>query len=117
MQSRSLSSVRIFYPRLSRAEVISRLQAGLKELQQKLPIVRAVLFGSYAQGRYTVSSDIDLLIVYAGPARHDAYTLVKRSLELLRVEPHLYTQAEYEKLSETIRKMTDNGIVLWESRS
>ncbi|MCL6642778.1 MAG: exopolysaccharide biosynthesis polyprenyl glycosylphosphotransferase [Candidatus Bipolaricaulota bacterium] len=112
MQSRSSSSVKIFYPKLSRAEVISRLKAGLKELQQKLPIVRAVLFGSYAQGRYTVSSDIDLLIVYAGPARPDAYTLVKRSLELPRVEPHLYTQAEYEQLSETLRKMTEGGIVL-----
>jgi len=114
MQSRSSSSVRIFYPALSQAEVISRLKAGLKELQQKLPIVRAVLFGSYAQGRYTVSSDIDLLIVYAGPARPDAYACVKKILDLPRLEPHLYTHAEYEQSREILEKMTEGGIVLWD---
>jgi predicted nucleotidyltransferase len=114
MQSRLSSSVKVFYPKLNRAEVISRLQAGLKKLQQKLPIIRAVLFGSYAQGRYTVSSDIDLLIVYAGPARPDAYACVKKILDLPRLEPHLYTHAEYEQSREMLEKMTEGGIVLWD---
>ncbi|MCL6642782.1 MAG: nucleotidyltransferase domain-containing protein, partial [Candidatus Bipolaricaulota bacterium] len=63
MPSRSSSSVKVFYPKLSQAEVITRLRAGLKELQPQLPIARAVLFGSYAKGNHTVGSDIDLLIV------------------------------------------------------
>jgi lipopolysaccharide/colanic/teichoic acid biosynthesis glycosyltransferase len=113
MQNRSSSSVRVFYPALSQAEVIRRLSEGFEELQTRLPIVWAVLFGSYAKGNYTVGSDIDLLIVYEGEARPDAYALVKQTLALPRLEPHLYTEAEREKLHEMIRKMAKDGIVLF----
>ncbi len=112
MPSRSSSSVKVFYPKLSRAEVIGRLRAGVQELEKQLPLVHVVLFGSYAKGNYTVGSDIDLLVVYAGPKRPDAYVLVKRALGLPRLEPHLYTQAEYERMLTTIQKMIENGIVL-----
>lgn len=112
MQSRSSSSVRIFYPALSHAEVISRLRAGVRELEKQFPLVYVVLFGSYAKGNYTVGSDIDLLIVYKGEARPDAYACVKKILDLPRLEPHLYTKAEYEELRGTLCTMTKGGIVL-----
>jgi predicted nucleotidyltransferase len=66
MQSRSSSSVKIFYPTLSQAEVVSCLRAGMRELEKQLPLVYVALFGSYAKGNYTVGSDIDLLVVYRG---------------------------------------------------
>jgi predicted nucleotidyltransferase len=116
MQSRSSSSVKIFYPTLSQAEVVSRLQAGMRELEKQLPLVYVVLFGSYAKGNYTVGSDIDLLVVYRGEARPDAYACVKKILDLPRLEPHVYTEAEYERLRETLRKMTEDGIVLVDQR-
>jgi predicted nucleotidyltransferase len=116
MQSRSSSSVKIFYPTLSQAEVVSRLQAGMRELEKQLPLVYVVLFGSYAKGNYTVGSDIDLLVVYRGEARPDAYACVKKILDLPRLEPHVYTEAEYERLRETLRKMTEGGIVLVDQR-
>ncbi len=116
MQSRSSSSVKIFYPALSRAEVISRLRAGVRELEQQLPLVYVVLFGSYARGNYTVGSDIDLLIVYKGEARPDAYACVKKILDLPRLEPHVYTEAEYEELRGTLCTMTEGGIVLVDRR-
>lgn len=112
MQSRSSSSVRVFYPKLNRDEVIAQLRAKLPALAEQLPLVRVVLFGSYAKGNYTVGSDIDILVVYAGPQRPDAYARVKRTLSLPGLEPHLYTQAEYEQLSETLHKMIEGGIVL-----
>ncbi len=112
MPSRSSTFVQVFYPKLSQAEVITRLREGLKELRKQFPIARAVLFGSYAKGNYTVGSDIDLMIVYEGEARPDAYALVKKILDLPRLEPHLYTKTEYERLGETLRKMTEGGIVL-----
>lgn len=116
MQSRSSSSVKVFYPKLSHAEVISRLRAGVRELEKQLPLVYVVLFGSYAKGNYTVGSDIDLLVVYAGPERPNAYGLVKHTIGLPRLEPHLYTQTEYEHMRQTIQKMTEGGIVLFDSR-
>jgi predicted nucleotidyltransferase len=48
-----------------------------------------VLFGSYARSRQTVASDIDVLVVYAGAVRGDAYGLVRRALDLWRLEPHV----------------------------
>jgi predicted nucleotidyltransferase len=116
MQSRSSSSVKIFYPTLSQAEVVSRLQAGMRELEKQLPLVYVVLFGSYAKGNYTVGSDIDLLVVYRGEARPDAYACVKKILDLPRLEPHVYAEAEYERLREALRKMTEEGIVLVDQR-
>lgn len=112
MQSRSSSSVKVFYPKLGQAEVISRLRVGVRELRKQLPLISVVLFGSYAQGNYTVGSDIDILVVYTGPQRPDAYALVKRTLGLPKLEPHLYTQAEYEQSRKMLEKMIIGGIVL-----
>lgn len=115
MLRRSSGSVRVFYPKLRRAEVIAALRARIPALASRLPLSKVVLFGSYAKGNYTVGSDIDLLVVYTGEKRPDAYALVKRLLDLPRLEPHIYTQEEYQALSAALEKMTREGIVLYEA--
>jgi len=69
-----------------------------------------VLFGSYATGKQTVASDIDLLVVYAGKPREDAYALVKRTLNIHRLEPHVYSEEEYEQARAMIEQMVRDGI-------
>jgi len=113
MQRRSLGSVRIFYPEFDREEILRILSERLGALDAKLPLIRVVLFGSYARGNYTVASDVDLLIVYRGKPRPDAYAMTKRILGIPRLEPHLYSQAEYEKMKGTISRMSEAGIVLF----
>ncbi len=113
MRKGSSSSVRIFYPRFDREEVLRLLSERLGKLGEELPLRRVVLFGSYAKGNYDVGSDIDLLIVYRGEAREDAYAVAKRILDLPRLEPHLYTEEEYEKLESSLDKMTEGGIELY----
>jgi predicted nucleotidyltransferase len=108
-----MSSVRIFFPKLERKEVVARLQERLPLLAQHLDLALVVLFGSYAHGNYTVASDIDLLVVYRGPERPDAFALVKRLLALPRLEPHVYSEAEYSALKPTLMAMTRGGLVLW----
>ena len=66
MLQRSSSSVRIFYPRFSREQVVERITQNLGKLQKKLPLLLVALFGSYARGDHTVASDIDLLVIYGG---------------------------------------------------
>lgn len=107
--------MRIFYPKLRRAEVLAQLRAGIPALASQLPLSKVVLFGSYAKGNYTVGSDIDLLLVYRGEARPDAYALAKRILALPWLEPHLYTEREYQALSTILERMTRDGIVLYEA--
>lgn len=112
MQRRSSSSVRIFYPKFDKEDVLQILSERLKALEAKLPIIRVALFGSYAKGNYTVGSDVDLLIVYRGETRPDAYTITKRTLDIPRLEPHLYTEEEYKEMEGTISKMVEGGIML-----
>ena len=109
----SSSSVKVFYPKLDRETVIKLLSERLKELREKLPLTRVVLFGSYARGNYTVGSDVDLLVVYEGEARPDAYALVKKTLRIPRLEPHLYTEEEYRSMRGTLEKMSKDGVVLF----
>jgi len=69
----SSTSVRVFYPRLTSEEIIARLRAGVQELERSLPLIRLVLFGSYAAGSYTVGSDVDLLVAHEGKPRDRRY--------------------------------------------
>ena len=88
------------------------LSEKLGDLKRLLPLTRAVLFGSYARGDHTAASDVDVLLVYAGEERPDAYALSKKILGVRRLEPHLYTEDEYGAMADTIQRMTRGGIPL-----
>jgi predicted nucleotidyltransferase len=62
-------------------------------LAAELPLRQVVLFGSYARGTFTVASDVDLLVIYRGDPRADAHAVTRRTLDLPRLQPHLYTEA------------------------
>lgn len=108
----SSTSVRIFYPEFDLAYLLQILSERLKILEENLQLLRVVLFGSYARGNYTVGSDVDLLIVYKGETRGDAYAITKKTLSIPRLEPHLYSEEEYGKMERTIEKMSGHGILL-----
>ncbi|MBM4464998.1 MAG: nucleotidyltransferase domain-containing protein [Chloroflexi bacterium] len=110
MQNKSFSSVKVFYPPFNREELLALLRQRIPALQGQLPLKRVVLFGSYAKGRQTVASDIDLLVVYAGRPRTDAYALVKRALNIRRLETHVYAEEEYEQARMTVERMIRDGI-------
>lgn len=112
MPSRSSGSVRIFSPRWTKAALVRRLRERLQRLAAEVPLVRVVLFGSYATGRFTAASDIDLLVVYDGAPRHDAYELIRRTLDVPGLEPHVYTCEEAQSIRATIERMERDGVVL-----
>lgn len=112
MPKTSSSFVRVVYPRLSREELLTELRRQLPALKEALPLTHVILFGSWAIGRATASSDVDLLVIYAGPARDDAYRIVWRCLRVRRLEPHVYSEGEAARLQSTLDRMTRNGIRL-----
>ncbi len=112
MPNRLSSSVQVFYPRWTKDVLIRDLQSKLPLLADRLPLARVVLFGSYAKGRSTAASDIDLLIVYRGERREDAYVLVRKILNVPHLEPHVYTLDEFEDARTTIERMVRDGVVL-----
>jgi predicted nucleotidyltransferase len=109
--------VKAFYPPWTREALLVRLREGVAALCEVLPPGRVVLFGSYARGRQTVASDIDLLVVYAGAVRGDAYVLVRRTLDLRRLEPHVYAEEEYAQVRETLERMIQDSITVYSAGS
>lgn len=112
MQNESLNSVRIWSPRWTRDDLVAHLRARVRELARLLPVCRAVLFGSWAKGRATARSDVDVLVIYADPPRPDAYALVWRTLQTPGLEPHVYAESEAAAIQETLERMTAGGIDL-----
>jgi len=113
MPRESSTSVRVFYPELSNEEIIPRLRAGVLNVQRSIPLVRVVLFGSYAAGSYTVGSDVDLLVVYNGKPRPDAYRLVKQVMGIPRLEPHVYTEQEAEASRDRLAAMLQHSVPIY----
>lgn len=104
------------YPTLNKDKVIERLRETLPRLKRKLRVSRIILYGSYAQGRYTAGSDIDVIVVYKGEEKSDAYKLVVEEIGLPRLEPKVYTKEQFSlvmtqspKFAETIRR---EGIII-----
>lgn len=114
MPSESSNSVRIFYPKFDREDLINSIKGKLDELNEDLSLVKVVLFGSYAKGNYTAASDVDLLVVYRGDPEEDPFKLVKETLSVSGLEPHVYREDEYEKSKETLEKMQEDGVELWD---
>ena len=113
MPKESSSRVKIFYPRYSRAELVKRIQGRLAALAEMLPLKRVVLFGSWAKGKATAFSDVDLLVVYADPPREDAYQIVWKSLDIRGLEPHVYSQQEATERKRSLKQMAEDGILLF----
>lgn len=113
MRSESFGSVKVFWPAFSRDQLIELLRAQTDELARALPLVRVVLFGSWAKGRATAFSDIDLLVIYQDPVHSDAYQIVRKMVDVLGLEPHIYTACEAADRHDTIEAMAQSGVELW----
>jgi hypothetical protein len=74
-----------------------------------------VLFGSYAAGRATVASDVDLLVVYDGPPREDAFATIKKTIPVRGLEPHAYTTKEAGAQATLLDRMTRTGVLIFDT--
>ena len=86
---------------------------------KELPIKLVVLFGSYAAGRYTVASDVDVFAVIEGKYKEEAFHKIREGLGLDNLQLHLYTVEEYEKLKRNrpsfIREVQGKGFLIFEA--
>ncbi len=106
-------SVKVFYPDYKLPELVKLLRDRLQGLAEVLTLRRVVLFGSWARGKETVFSDIDLMVIYAGLPREDAYGLVKQYMNLRGLEPHVFSEDEVDNLKTTLDRMSKGGVVLY----
>ena len=119
MLRKSSSSVRIYYPKLDREKLVSLLREKARDLSREFPIRLIVLFGSYATGRYTAASDVDVLAVVSGGNKDELYHKIHDGLGISNLQLHLYTLDEYERLkgrrSPFAREAEEKGIVIFKA--
>jgi len=112
-----LSSVRIYWPEFSREELLRLLTKRVGILRERLPVRLISLFGSYAKGRQTAASDIDLLVVYDGPKKDDDYKLVWEILRIPCLQLHIYSAEEFGMLvdsgSQFPKEAIEKGITVF----
>ncbi len=79
------------------------MRRGVEPIRSEAGVVKVVLFGSYATGRQTAASDIDLLVVIDTSLcdKDSAYKLIRRSIKLRMVELHIISKQEYEQMRES----------------
>jgi len=85
-------------------------------LAARLPLDEVWLFGSWARGRATAFSDIDVLVIYSDPPREDAYKQVRDTLRLRGLEPHVYSAGQAASLWPTLERMIQDGICVFPER-
>jgi predicted nucleotidyltransferase len=92
-----------------------------KEVARRFKPVRIILFGSYAYGRPTPDSDVDLLVVMPCKGRSlDAALDVRRAVEAgFPLDLIVRTPAEVRRRLALgdffLREVVDKGVVLYES--
>jgi len=106
--------VKIFFPKFSREEVVREISRCAAELRDSLGLECVILFGSYAKGRYTVASDIDLLVIFNDEksSEDNVYKSLMKSIKLPRVELHIIPKRGIEsyKGSKWIKTIEREGI-------
>ena len=110
MPTRSSSSAKVFYRSFDRSGILDHLRSRIDALQKVLPASEVILFGSCAQDRHTVASDIDVLIIYNDPPDPSAYASARKALEIQKLEPHVYAQSEADANRSVVDRMVADGI-------
>ena len=88
----------------------------MKIQKNKLPIFIISLFCSYAKGNYTVVSEINLMVVCKVKVKKDVYSMIKYILAIRNLEPHRYTKAAFIEMIDTIEKMINDTVVLYQDQ-
>lgn len=108
------SSVKVFFPKFSRKEVVEELRRRIEENSERLGLCKVLLFGSYARGDYTVASDIDVFVVFDDEksSESDVYKTLMRSIKLPRIELHVMSKRRFEdcKDSKWVKTMEKEGV-------
>ena len=94
---------------MNRDIVIDKLSKHSGEITRRFAVRRLALFGSTARDEASEQSDIDLLVVFEGPATLRAYMGLKQYLEgLLDIRVDLVTEAA---VREELRPYLEKDLV------
>ena len=95
---------------------INEIKEKLLPIFNTLPIVeKAVLFGSYAKGKPTRQSDIDILIDSKGKMKGiDFFGVLENITEALNVPVDLIEASQVIEGGRAQREITETGVLIYE---
>jgi len=88
----------------------------VKPIAEKYPVEKIILFGSYARGDANENSDVDLVVDSAGKLHNrKIFALGGELLSVFPVRVDVYDILELNELSPLYKKMTNEGVVVYET--
>jgi len=100
---------------MARTYTTDEIIAKLRPIFNAVPVERAILFGSYAKGRATSSSDIDILIDSNGKIRGiDFFGVLEDIVEALQIPVDLIEASQVIEGGRAQREIMETGVVIYE---
>ena len=94
---------------------IKDIQEKLHPLFSELPIEKAILFGSYARGKSTQASDVDIQIDSKGKIRGiDFFGVLEDITETLKIPVDLIEASQLIEGGRAQREIAETGVVIYE---
>jgi len=96
-------------------EVLKITTEYINKLNQQIPIEKAILFGSYANGSYTKDSDVDLAVfspAFDNMTRVDGLTfLLMQALDYkIDIQPQPFTMKDYFEQTGLVNEILKTGM-------
>lgn len=96
----------------------------VERIKNKIRPEKIILFGSYAQGKPTLDSDLDFLVIKESKLRRDQRDIeIRKYLKdiIFPMDIFVYTKQEVDKFKDLsgsfIKKILETGKVLYDRRS
>ncbi len=100
---------------MERVYTTDEIKAKLLPIFNAAPIEKAILFGSYAKGNPTSSSDIDIVIDSKGEIRGiDFFGILEDITEALSISVDLIEASQIIDGGRAQREIAETGIVIYE---
>ena len=94
---------------------IEDIKKAITPIADELQLKKVILFGSYARGEQTDSSDIDLIIDSGGTlTASDIFYAIGRLLEVLPMRADIFELSEVKNPSATYTAVMREGVALYE---
>jgi predicted nucleotidyltransferase len=94
---------------------IEEIKSYIIPVVEKYPIEKVILFGSYARGDASDTSDVDLVVESGGKMRNSKiFTLGGDLLAALPVRVDVYDILEIKKSSPLYNSIREDGIIIYE---
>ena len=95
---------------------IEEIKSYVIPVVEKYPVEKVILFGSYARGDASDTSDVDLIVDSGGRMRNSRiFTLGGDLLVALPVRVDVYDILEINELSPLYNSIKEDGVVIYEA--